>query len=239
MVHAPGGALPLDRGALLIARSEYPDLDHARYLAEFDRLSAMTRRRLPASRDALKTLEALNAVLFGEEGYRGNQEDYYDPRNSYINDVMDRKLGIPITLSVLYLEVARRLALPLTGVSFPGHFLLRLRDKERELFVDPFNAGEILLPGDLPGRLSTLFGAKAAEEVLRKNENRLPPAFLADAGPREILIRMLTNLREIHLRRRDLGRGRRIVAMLLVLAPGEEQTLSSLSAIRKIEAALN
>jgi regulator of sirC expression with transglutaminase-like and TPR domain len=239
MVHATGGALPLDRGSLLVARSEYPDLDHARYLAEFDRLSAMARRRLHPSRDALKTLEALNAVLFGEEGYRGNQEDYYDPRNSYINDVMDRKLGIPITLSVLYLEVARRLALPLTGISFPGHFLVRLRDGERELFVDPFNAGELLLPGDLPGRLSTLFGAKAAEEVLRKNDNRLPPAFLAEAGPRDILIRMLTNLREIHLRRRDLGRGRRIVAMLLVLAPGEEQTLSSLSAIRKIEAALN
>ena len=162
IANAPDGRIPLDRGALLIARSEYPDLDHARYLAEFDRLSGLARRRLPASREPLEMLEALNALLFEEEGYRGNDEDYYDPRNSYINDVMDRKLGIPISLSVLYLEVARRLSFPLSGVSFPGHFLIRHRSEERELFLDPFNHGEILLPADLPGRLKGLFGARLA-----------------------------------------------------------------------------
>jgi len=239
IANAPDGRIPLDRGALLIARSEYPDLDHARYLAEFDRLSGLARRRLPASREPLEMLEALNALLFEEEGYRGNDEDYYDPRNSYINDVMDRKLGIPISLSVLYLEVARRLSFPLSGVSFPGHFLIRHRTEERELFLDPFNHGEILLPADLPGRLKGLFGARLAEEILQKNRNRLPEAFVADAAPRDILIRMLTNLREIYLRRRDLGRGRRVVAMLLLLAPDEEQTRNSIAAIRKIEAALN
>jgi len=184
-------------------------------------------------------LEALNSLLFEEEGYRGNDEDYYDPRNSYINDVMDRKLGIPISLSVLYLEVARRLSFPLAGVSFPGHFLIRHRSEERELLLDPFRQGEILLPGDLPGRLKGLFGTRVAEEILHKNRNRLPEAFVADAAPRDILIRMLTNLREIYLRRRDLGRCRRVVAMLLLLAPDEEQTRGSLAAVRKIEAALN
>lgn len=239
LARSTGGEIPLDRGALLIARSEYPDLDHARYLAEFDRLSAAARRRLPASRDPLEVLKVLNAVLIEEEGYRGNQEDYYDPRNSYLNEVMDRKLGIPISLSLLYLEVARRLAFPLSGVTFPGHFLVRCRDGGRELFLDPFHDGEILLPGELPGRLAALFGPSVAEEVLRKNQNRLPDAFLADATSRDILIRMLTNLREIYLRRRDLGRGRRVVALMLLLSPDEDQTRNSLSAIRKIEAALN
>ncbi len=187
----------------------------------------------------MEVLEVLNAVLFEDEGYRGNEEDYYDPRNSYINDVMDRKLGIPISLSLLYLEVARRLAFPLTGVPFPGHFLLRHRGGDREILVDPFNRGEILLPRDLPGRLASLFGAEVAAETLRRNQNRLPDAFVADATPRDILIRMLTNLREIYLRRRDLERGRRVVALMLLLAPDEEQTRNSLSAIRKIEAALN
>jgi regulator of sirC expression with transglutaminase-like and TPR domain len=239
LMNSPGAAIPLDRGALLIARAEYPELDHARYLAEFDRLSGLARRRIPKSADPLAVLEILNTLLFQEEGYRGNQEDYYDPRNSYLNDVMERKLGIPISLSVIYLEVARRLSLPLAGVSFPGHFLIRHRDGDREIFLDPFHRGEILLPGDLPVRLSGLFGERATEEILQKNGNRLPEAFLAEATSRDILIRMLTNLREIHLRRRDLGRGRRVVAMLLLLAPDGDHASTSLAAIRRIEASLN
>jgi len=233
------GEIPLDRTALLIARTEYPDLDHARYLSELDRLSGTARRRLPASRDSLGIVQVMNALLIDEEGYRGNQEDYYDPRNSFLNDVMDRKLGIPITLCIIYLEVARRLGFPLAGVSFPGHFLLRHRSAERDFLVDPFNRGEILLPGDLPGRLATLFGAKTAEEILAKHQNRLPENFVADATPRDILLRLLTNLREIYLRRRDLDRGRHVVALMLTLHPDPEHVLSSLAAIRKIEASLN
>lgn len=231
--------LPLDRGALLIARSEYPHLDHARYLSEFDKLSYSVRRSLPAGRDPLQVLEAMNRVLFEQEGYRGNIEDYYDPRNSYLNDVMDRKLGIPITLSLIYLEVARRLGFELSGVSFPGHFLVRHHAEDRELFVDPFGRGEILLPADLPGRLVDLFGAKAAGELLHENRNRIPEKFLAAATPRDILVRMLTNLREIHLKNRDLHRARRVVAMLLLLTDDAEVTQRSLAAIRKIEAGLN
>jgi regulator of sirC expression with transglutaminase-like and TPR domain len=239
LVNRSDAEIPLDRGALLLARAEYPELDHARYLSEFDRLSGMARRRLPASRDPVSIMEILNALLFQEEGYRGNEEDYYDPRNSYINDVMDRKLGIPISLSVIYLEVARRLSFPLMGVSFPGHFLIRHRGEDRDLFLDPFHSGEILLSRELPDRLAGLFGKQAAEEILRKNRNRIPDAFVAEATRRDILIRMLTNLREIYLRRRDLSRGRRIVAMMLILSPDEEETRNSLAAIRKIEAALN
>jgi regulator of sirC expression with transglutaminase-like and TPR domain len=229
----------LDLGALLIARSEYPHLDHARYLAEFDRLSGMVRRGLPADRDPFRILAALNRVLFEEEGYRGNQDDYHDPRNSYLNEVMDRKLGIPVTLSLIYLEVSRRLGFPLSGVSFPGHFLVRHRSEEREVFVDPFHRGEILLPEELPARLTGLFGAEAAEAILRKHGNRLPPRFVEDASARDILLRMLANLREIHLRRKDLVRGRHVVAMMMVMNSDPEQIRESLAAIRRIEASLN
>ena len=231
--------IPLDRTVLLIARTEYPDLDHARYLSELDRLSYTARRRLPPDREPLEVIRVLNTLLIDEEGYRGNQEDYYDPRNSFLNDVMDRKLGIPITLSILYLEISKRLGFPLVGVSFPGHFLVRHRSSERDFFVDPYHQGEILLPGDLPGRLAMLFGANAAEELLAKHHNRLPENFVADAAPRDILLRLLTNLREIYLRRRDLERGRHIVAMMLALHPDPDQVLSSIAALRKIEAALN
>jgi regulator of sirC expression with transglutaminase-like and TPR domain len=234
-----GEEIPLDRSVLLIARSEYPDLDHARYLAELDRLSGITRRRLTTSRDPLAVLQALNHVLIQEEGYRGNQEDYYDPRNSFLNDVIDRKLGIPITLSVLYLEVARRLSFPLAGVSFPGHFLVRHQSPERDFFVDPFNRGEILTAGELPGRFADLFGAEAAGEILKKHGNRLPEKYVAPAGARDILLRMLTNLQEIYLHRRDLGRARHVVAMMLALHPDHDQVLGALAAIRKIEASLN
>ena len=239
MVAGPEADIRLDRGALLVARSEYPDLDHAHYLAEFDRLSARVRRRLPTPREPLPVLGALNAVLVEEEGYRGNSEDYYDPKNSYLNDVMDRKLGIPITLSLVYLEIARRIGFPLCGVPFPGHFLVRHRSEGRDLFLDPYNRGEILLPRDLRARLAGLFGKKAAEEILQQNQNRLPDAFVGDAAPKDILIRMLTNLREIYSRRQDLARGRRVVAMLLVLTPDADQARDSLAIIRKMEAALN
>jgi regulator of sirC expression with transglutaminase-like and TPR domain len=234
-----GSEIPLDRAALVIAGFEYPALDQAYYLSELDRLSAILRPRLPSGRDPLAVLQALNALLFEEEGYRGNQDDYYDPRNSFLNEVIDRKLGIPITLSLVYLEVARRLGFPLAGISFPGHFLVRHRSADREFYVDPFHRGEILLPGELPGRLASLFGAKTAEELLKRHQNRLPENFVSDASPRDILIRMLTNLREIYLRRRDLERGRHVVAMMLALHPDSEQVVSSLAAIRKIEAALN
>jgi regulator of sirC expression with transglutaminase-like and TPR domain len=234
-----GAEIPLDRAALVIAGFEYPALDQALYLSELDRLSGILRPRLRATRDPLAILQALNSLLIDQEGYRGNQEDYYDPRNSFLNEVIDRKLGIPITLSLIYLEVARRLGFPLTGVSFPGHFLVRHRSAERELYVDPFHRGEILLPQELPGRLRSLFGDKIAEELLKKHHNRLPENFVSDASPRDILIRMLTNLREIYLRRRDLERGRHVVAMMLALHPDSEHVVSSIAAIRKIEAALN
>ena len=232
-------AIRLDHGALLIARAEYPRLDHARYLAELDRLSARVRAARPPGGEPGEVVAAVNRVLFEEEGYRGNEEDYYDPRNSYLNDVMDRRLGIPITLCVVYLEIARRIAFPLAGVSFPGHFLIRHRTPERLFYIDPFRRGEILLPGELPDRLAAQFGKEAAGEFLRRPEEGLPDRLAADAAPREILIRMLTNLREIHLRRRDLIRARHVVAMLLALGLDPSAIQESVAAIRKIEAALN
>lgn len=238
LVSGPPEALTLDRGSLLIARSEYPAMDHARYLAEFDRLAAKVRSH-PTPLDSIQTLETMNTVLIEEEGYRGNEEDYYDPRNSYINDVMERKLGIPISLSLIYLEVARRLKFPLVGVSFPGRFLLRYEGQGQELYVDPFQRGEFLVAGDLPARLSQLVGEGQTQELMKKHGGRLPASLLSKAAPAEILMRMLANLREIHLRRRDLQRARHIVALVMTLGPQSREARDSVAALRKIEAALN
>jgi regulator of sirC expression with transglutaminase-like and TPR domain len=134
--------------------------------------------------------------LFEQEGFRGNRSDFYDSKNSFLNEVMDRKIGIPITLSVLYLEVARRVGLTLHGVGFPGHFLLKHVDREGEIIVDPFNAGEVRLSDELQGMLDNIYSGKA----LLKSE------FLSPVSKRQILKRMLLNLRGIYLHQGDFLR---------------------------------
>ena len=120
--------IDLLRAALTVARTEYPSLDLDSYAARVDALAEHVGRRVRDVGDTAQTIYALNTVLFQEEGLRGNRQDYYDPRNSFINDVLDRKLGIPITLALIYMEVARRIGFPLFGVGMPGHFLLKHYD---------------------------------------------------------------------------------------------------------------
>jgi regulator of sirC expression with transglutaminase-like and TPR domain len=130
--------------ALTIARTEYPDLDIESYVTRIDELARMAEARVSDVGDAVQTIAALNHTLFDEAGLRGNREDYYDPRNSFLNDVLDRGLGIPITLALIYMEVGRRLGFPLFGVGMPGHFLLKHYDIDgRETLVDCFNGGDI------------------------------------------------------------------------------------------------
>src|SRR5271163_3405357 len=119
--------IDLVRAALTIALTEYPDLDIESYVARVDELAHMAEARISEVGDAAQTIAALNHVLFDEAGLRGNRDDYYDPRNSFLNDVLDRGLGIPISLSVVYLEVARRIGFPVAGIGMPGHFLLQYR----------------------------------------------------------------------------------------------------------------
>jgi regulator of sirC expression with transglutaminase-like and TPR domain len=148
---------------------------------------------------AERQIAALNALLFGEEGFRGNAGNYYDPRNSYLNEVIDRRLGIPITLSLLYLEVGKRAALPLSGVGFPAHFLVAY-EAEPRLFVDPFTCGRLLSLEDLQQLLFQTFGNSARLE---------PKQHLASSTPRQILERVVTNLQVAYERAGDEDRARR------------------------------
>ena len=143
LVQARDDEIDLGLGALLIAASEYPDMDIEREAALLDGLASAVERRIEDGSDALRTLNTLSRVLFDDLGFRGNDDDYYDPRNSFLNDVLKRRLGIPITLALVYMEVGRRVGAPLLGIGMPGHFLVRHRD-EADVYVDAFYGGILL-----------------------------------------------------------------------------------------------
>ena len=153
--------LPLLGTALLIARDEYPDLDAARYSAQVDTYATALRPQLERDIDLPARLTAINKYLFEEVGYAGNNAQYDDPRNSYMNDVVDRKLGIPISLAVIQIEVTRRLGMPLDGISFPGHFLVRLPVDDGILVLDPYNKGRPVSAEELRERASPHLGGHA------------------------------------------------------------------------------
>ena len=200
---------PLAEAALAIAAEEYPDLDPAACLAELDRLGALAVRRAPVARRAATTLRAVREVLFEDEGFRGNEKSYYDPRNSYLNEVLDRRLGIPITLSLVFLEVARRAGLELAGVGFPGHFLVKLAPEAGpEIFIDPYNAGELLTAEECVARFKNVSQGRDFD-----------PRFLQAVSPRQILGRMLHNLKKIYVEQGDDVRAYWVIDRLLILAP--------------------
>ena len=136
--------LELDRVALEIARIEYPDLDVGAAIEQLDYHALMIAERARDLSDGRQFVEAANEYLFGEAGFQGNSEDYYNPDNSCLNRVLETKRGIPISLSVIYVEVARRLAKPVSGVGLPGHFVVRFDDPEYSAIIDPFHGGAIL-----------------------------------------------------------------------------------------------
>jgi regulator of sirC expression with transglutaminase-like and TPR domain len=199
--------LDLAQAALLIAASEYPGLDPSRYLGRLDVLAESAQRTL--GREA--SLVALARWLFEKQGFRGNSGDYYDPRNSFLNEVLDRRTGIPITLGLVILEIARRISLPAHGVSFPGHFLLRGDSSGIPTFVDPFD-GSPLNRADL----RVLFTRATGED--RDPEPRL----LETATKRQILVRLLNNLRGIYATRGDGPRLRRVLERMSALVRSEE-----------------
>ena len=205
------------RACLLIAADAYPGLDVDGYLGEIERLGARLRGRLPADSAAEERVVALNAFLFDELGFAGNADDYYDPRNSYLNEVIDRRTGIPITLSVLYLELGRRLGLALEGVSFPGHFLVRLRVRGAMLVLDPFSGGEAQSEADLRARLQRVIPADATGGV---PVDALPlDPFLEPAGRRQILARLLRNLKGIYREANQPQRLLEVLNRMLVVSP--------------------
>jgi regulator of sirC expression with transglutaminase-like and TPR domain len=215
--------IDLARACLLIAADAYPGLDIERYLGEIEGLAIRLRARLPASNAVEERVVALNQFLFDDLGYCGNTEDYYDPRNSYLNEVIDRRTGIPITLAILYMEVGRRVGLPLEGVSFPGHFLVRLAVRGGTLVLDPFAGGAPQSQDELRSRLQRVIPEGAAENVAVAE---LPlEQFLEPATKRQILARMLRNLKAIY---RETDKPERMLSVLnrmLALSPNASAEL--------------
>ncbi len=204
------GESRLDVLALLVAETEYPGLDHAAYLGKLDALAARVRltaaeRKQPRT---LGLISAINRRLFDEEGFEGNFDDYYDPRNSFLNDVLDRRTGIPITLSVLYIEVARRVDLTVEGVGLPGHFLARAVGPP-DVLLDPFHNGRILSEADCEERLREIQGPEA----------RLEPEFLKPVHNKYIITRMLNNLRAIYSSTHQYGKAVGALDVLLEIYP--------------------
>lgn len=199
----------LAEAALLIAAEEYPALDVAAWLARLDALGARARERVPPRGDADQTAAALTRLLVEDYGLRGNDADYYDPRNSFLNEVLERRLGIPLTLSLVYMEVGARAGVAVRGVGLPGHFVVRLERGETVRLLDPFNGGRPLDEADCRRLVERLGGGRL----------RFEPAHLRAVSARAILIRMLANLKGVYTALGDWRRARGAVDRILLLAP--------------------
>lgn len=204
--------IPLFQSALLIARDEYPDLDTQYYDDLCESWRGSIAPQVERATSPIAALQALNRFLFEELGFSGNDEDYYDPRNSYINDVFERRLGIPISLAVMQMEVARRLGLGLEGVAFPGHFLVRMPVQGGVMVLDPYQGGRSLDVDELRQRAQPHMGQEdLGDQQLLK--------LLDPASHRAILTRMLRNLRSVYLEQQDLERALRCADRLLTVDP--------------------
>lgn len=170
----------LERACFILAKIEYPKLDISKYIQRIDQFATEMEKRVAGINQEKQKVEALNHFLFRELGFRGDVKSYFDPQNSYMNRVLDRFLGIPISLSALYLFVAQRLDLPVHGVGFPGHFLLKYRD-DSDFFIDAFNNGRIL-------------SRKDCESFLSKMGYSFYDSYLSVSTSKEILARMIRNL---------------------------------------------
>jgi regulator of sirC expression with transglutaminase-like and TPR domain len=208
-VRLPIEQIDLARAALYLAQEDYPGLAVESYLNQLDQMAAVVGDRLAGDRVPMRVIRAINQYLFTELEFSGNQADYYDPRNSFFNEVLDRRLGIPITLSLVYLEVAKRLNFPMVGIGMPGHFIIRPDFEEAGIFVDAFAQGEILFPQDCADRLSSIYGQPVA----------LKPQFLEPVDPHRFLVRMLTNLKAIYISQQDPIRAARVIEQILLIFP--------------------
>jgi len=216
---ANSSGIGLAQTALVIARIEYPRLDPNPYLTRLDRMGDAARRAIEhhiattGDTSTLGCVNGLNAYLFGEQGFVGNEEKFEDPRNSCLNEVIERRTGIPITLSLVYMEVAQRAGLHVDGVNFPGHFLVRCPQTGREsgggLIIDPFNGGALLSEQDCRVLLQRHVGSEVAFDK----------ALLTPATRAQILVRMLLNLKRIYVHMRSFPQARIVTELLLAMSP--------------------
>lgn len=206
------GGCDLARCALLMACEEYPGLDVDAYLACLDGIAASVQAAMPDGADGRERLAALNQVLFGTLDFQGNRADYYSAENSYLNLVLDRRTGIPITLSLVYLEVGNRLGLDACGIGLPGHFLVRLRLEDTDdVYVDPFHEGRLLDRKEAVQLASTFLPEGTAPDE----------AWLEPVAPRAFLARMLRNLKAIYSQESDMERLRWVCELLVDVCPDQ------------------
>jgi len=216
VVCGPDEAINLGEAALLIAAEEYRDLDIASYLARLDQLAATLKRRLRPDIGSADTILALNRFLFEEHGFSGDAADYYDPRNSFLNEVLDRKRGIPITLAVVYIEIGRRIGLPVQGISFPAHFLVKCPLREGTVVLDPYAKGISLSFDDLKQRIKNLRkGVEPSRSVVA--------GALATASNKDILVRMLRNLKGIYSHHKEWLKALAAVDRIIIAMPNSAE----------------
>lgn len=205
----PEAEMNLARAALLVAQEEYPQIPVELYLARLDQMAEEVKDRLADETAPPVVLGELLEMLFVRRGFSGNRKAYYDPRNSFLNDVLDRSVGIPLTLGMVLLEVGWRLGLPLEGVNFPGHFLVRYQGDAVTLLIDPFDGGKVRFQDQAQELLDQVYGGMV----------RVQDAFLRSATRRDILVRLLGNLKGIYVNVGDHARALGVVERLLVIEP--------------------
>ncbi len=208
-VRRPDGEIDLAAATLMVAREEYPNLEIERYLQQLDAMAREVQDRVGAERHPLTVAAGLARYLFGELGFSGTVEEYFDPRASFLNDLIDRRRGIPISLSVLYMEVARRAGFAVAGVGLPGHFVVKLLHPGGEVFVDPFGGGAVMTPEDCAARVRQIYDGAV----------EFQPYMLGAVTKRQILSRSIHNLKTIYAACKQREKALAMVELLLVLAP--------------------
>jgi regulator of sirC expression with transglutaminase-like and TPR domain len=211
------------RAALTLSRIHEPALDMERYVHRVDELAARVAVKIDDPDDPVQIIAAMNDVLFREEMFRGNTVDYYSPRNSFLHDVLDRRLGIPITMALVYMEMARRVGFQLFGVGMPGHFLLKHYDVDgHSILIDAFERGSIVTEEDCRQKLDSIYSGQVA----------LQPEFLLPVTRRQMLTRILNNLRSIYLSQRDFRRAVQVVDLILVIYPRSPEDMKQRAVLR-------
>ena len=219
LMQLPEDRIRLAAAALWYARDAYPDLKVPQYMHMLN--AAATRVDKSGARSADDQVEALRREIVDHLGFHGDRDNYRNPENSYLNRVIERRAGIPVTLAALWLDAAEQLGWPLAGVNLPGHFLLCVTVPGQELYVDPYNEGRVMSLDDVARLCQNLFGTGFA----------LRPAHLAPVGTKRILLRMLSNLRAYYLGHQDWRRAARVLERMLALRPQEVRVAAELAQV--------